>query len=149
MADVNTTEIDKPSSLSDEAPTYCQFPSRLAISGIILDCVRQLFGNSSNLMHPQLKDFFWAEESTQDVLKAPYQVTIEDSFFFDLSKNGIRPAILVKAGTWQESKLTIGDNYATSNPFTGKISNIKIYNMCFSEQQIIQNYQAILPRYIY
>ena len=50
---------------------------------------------------------------------------------------------------YSTQKLTIGDNYATSNPFTGKISNIKIYNMCFSEQQIIQNYQAILPRYIY
>ena len=50
---------------------------------------------------------------------------------------------------YSTQKLTIGDNYATHNPFTGKISNIKIYNMCFSEQQIIQNYQAILPRYIY
>ena len=122
VADVFTTEIDKPSSLLDEAPIHCQFPSRLALTGIILDCIRQLFSSSRNLMHPQLKDFFWADKSTQDVLRAPYQVTIEDSFFFDLSKNGIRPAVIVKAGTWQESKLTIGDNGLAGSTYCKKIT---------------------------
>lgn len=109
MVDVNTTEIDKPAS-ADLAPICTQFPSRLAITGVILDCIRQLFSNSANLLHPQLKDFFWASEPTLDPLRAPFQVIVEEIFAFDLAKSGIRPAILIKPGDWTEQRLVLGDN---------------------------------------
>lgn len=110
MSEPETTEIEKPQDYSIEEPIYCQFPSRLSLTGFILDCLRQLFGSASNIMHPQVREFFWSAEQTTDPLKAPYQVIIEDAFNFDLSKSGIRPAILVKSGNWQEAKLVIGDN---------------------------------------
>ena len=122
MLEPNTTEIDKPPDYSTEEPLYCQFPNRLAITGIILDCIRQLFGPGANLLHPQLKDFFYAAQPTTDFIKAPYQVVIDDSFSFDLTKAGLRPAILVKAGTWQESRLAIGDgNLTGGETYTKKI----------------------------
>ena len=120
MSEPNTTEIDPPADLLEES-VACQFPSRLAITGIILDCIRQLFSKPSNLTHPQLKDFFWEPDNTSDPLKAPYQVTIEDSFFFDLSKSGIRPSILVKAGNWQESKMVLGDNGLLGNIYHKRV----------------------------
>lgn len=109
MVEPNTTEIDKPESLNTEAHIGCQFPSRLAISGVILDCLRQLFSSPDNILHPQLKEFYWAPEATEDALKAPFQVTIENYFSINLSQMIVRPAILVKPGVWQESKLAIGD----------------------------------------
>ncbi len=120
MSEPNTTEIDPPADLL-EASVACQFPSRLAITGIILDCIRQLFSKPCNLTHPQLKDFFWEPDNTSDPLKAPYQVMVEDSFFFDLSKSGIRPAILVKAGNWQESKMVLGDNGLLGNIYHKRV----------------------------
>lgn len=118
----NTTEIDKPLALKPEEPLYCQFPNRLAVTGIVLDCIRQLFSNSNNIVHPQIKEFFWASEQTSDVMKAPFQLIIEDSFFFDVQKTGIRPAIIVKAGAWQESKLVIGDNGMSGETYYKKIT---------------------------
>ena len=122
MPEPNTTEIDKPSYLEETAAVGCQFPNRLAITGIILDCIRQLFSNVNNLMHPQLKEFFWAADSTLDPLKAPYQVLIEDVMFFNLGASGIRPTILVKAGNWQESKVALGDNGLSGEVYYKKIA---------------------------
>lgn len=109
MAEPNTTEIGKPESLKEETYIGCQFPSRLAISGIIADCLRQLFQNSNNLMHPQLKDYFWAAEETTDPLKAPFQVIVENFFTFNLTQMGVRPSVLIKAGNWEESRIAIGN----------------------------------------
>jgi hypothetical protein len=109
MADLNTTEIDKPSELQDQTYIGCQFPSRLAISGVLADCLRQLFQAPRNIMHPQLKDFFWQADDTTDPMKAPFQITIENFFTFNLTQVGVRPAILIKAGNWQESRLAIGN----------------------------------------
>jgi hypothetical protein len=122
MAEANTTEINKPEDNSEKEPIYCQFPSRLSLTGFILDCIRQLFSSSKNIMHPQIQDFFWAAELTENPLKAPYQVVIEDAFNFDMNKAGIRPAILVKAGPWQESKLVIGDNGLQDNTYHKRIN---------------------------
>jgi hypothetical protein len=110
MSDLNTTEINRPADYSEEQPICYNFPNRLAITGFIIDCLRQLFSNSNNLMHPQIKGFFWAEEQSEDPLKAPNQLIIEDAFNFDINKAGIRPAVLVKSGNWQEVKLVLGDN---------------------------------------
>lgn len=115
MTDPNTTEIDKPANLQDQAYIGCQFPSRLAISGIITDCIRQLFQTSNNILHPQLKDFFWQAEDTTDPLKAPFQLTIENFFTFNLTQVGVRPAVLIKAGNWQESRLAIGNRTLGGN----------------------------------
>lgn len=109
MVQPNTTEIDKPAELSDSAHIGCQFPSRLAISGVLQDCLRQLFSSPDNILHPQLKDFYWAAQATEEALKAPFQVIIENYFSVNVSQMGVRPAILVKPGVWQESKLTLGD----------------------------------------
>ncbi len=109
MAEPNTTEIDKPESLKPEAHIGCQFPSRLAISGVIQDCLRQLFSNADNILHPQLKEFYWAPDATEDALKAPFQVTIENYFSVNLSQMNVRPAVLIKPGVWQESKIALGD----------------------------------------
>lgn len=122
MAEPNTTEIDKPKDYSQEQPVYCQFPNRLAFTGIILDCLRQLFSNANNILHPQIKDFFWAPEATTDPLKGPYQLVIEDAFNFDLSQALLRPAILVKSGNWQETKLAIGDNGGSGNTYHKRIA---------------------------
>lgn len=109
MAEPNSTEIEKPANLEAEAYIGCQFPSRLAISGIITDCMRQLFQSPGNILHPQLKDYFWAAEETQDAFKAPFQIVIENFYTFNLTQVGVRPAILIKPGTWQESRLAIGN----------------------------------------
>lgn len=109
MAEPNTTEIDKPAELNPEAHIGCQFPSRLAVSGVLQDCLRQLFSSSDNILHPQLKEFYWAPETTEEALKAPFQVIIENYFAVNLSQMGVRPAILIKPGTWQEDKFTLGD----------------------------------------
>jgi len=109
MVELNTTEIDKPESLKPEAYIGCQFPSRLAVSGVIQDCLRQLFSNTDNILHPQLKEFYWAPNTTEDALKAPFQVIIENYFSVNLTEMKVLPAILIKPGTWQESKITIGD----------------------------------------
>lgn len=122
MSETNITEIGRPEDNSDKEPIYAQFPNRLAITGFIIDCLRQLFSNSRNLMHPQLKEFFWAPEFTDNPLKAPYQVVVEDAFNFDINKAGIRPAVLVKAGTWQENKLVIGDNGMSGNTYHKRIN---------------------------
>jgi len=138
--ELNTTEIDKPLELSSEEPLYCQFPNRLAVTGIILDCLRQLFLNSNNLTHPLIKDFFWAADQTPNALKAPFQLIIEDSFFFDVQKTGIRPAIIVKAGTWQESKLVIGDNGMNGETYYKKITGshaIQIIAKSISQAELI------------
>ena len=124
----NTTEVDKPQD-SDSEPVYCQFPNRLAITGILLDCVRQVFLKSNNIVHPQLKEFFWAKEQTSDPLKAPYQIIIEDSFYYDVFKGGIRPAITVKAGAWQESRLVIGDNGMSGEQYYKKINGSHTVNI--------------------
>jgi|LakMenE18May11ns_1017448.scaffolds.fasta_scaffold9957880_4 hypothetical protein len=109
MAEPNTTEIDKPAELNPEAHIGCQFPSRLAVSGVLQDCLRQLFSSSDNILHPQLKEFYWAPEATEEALKAPFQVIIENYFSVNVSQMGVRPAILIKPGVWQENKLSIGD----------------------------------------
>lgn len=121
MAEPGVTEIDKPEILSQTAEMGTQFPNRLAFTGVILDCIRQLFAVSSNIMHPQLEGFFWAPEMTSDPLKAPYQIVIEDGFKFDLSKDGIRPAILVEAGDWVESRMGIGDGAMGGEVYHKKI----------------------------
>lgn len=119
---IGTTDIEKPKDKSVEEPLYCQFPSRLALTGFILDCIKQLFSTSRNIMHPQVQDFFWNSETTDNPLKAPYQLIIEDAFNFDINKAGIRPAILVKAGPWQESKFVIGDNGMRGDTYHKRIN---------------------------
>lgn len=115
MSEPNTTEIDKPANLQDQAYMGCQFPSRLAVSGVITDCIRQLFQSSNNILHPQLKDFFWQTEETTDPLKAPFQIIIESFFAFNLTHMGVRPAVLIKAGNWQESRIAIGNRTLGGN----------------------------------
>ena len=73
-------------------------------------------------MHPQVQDFFWASTLDSDPLKAPYQLVIEDAFNIDMSKSGIRPAILIKAGPWQESRLIIGDSGLKNESYHKKIN---------------------------
>lgn len=109
MADLNTTEIDKPEELKPDSYIGCQFPSRLAITGVISDCLRQLFQNPENILHPQLKEYYWSATPATDALQAPFQITIENFFSFNISQVGVRPAILIKAGNWQESRLAIGN----------------------------------------
>jgi len=118
----DTTEIGKPESLYEETQLCAQFPNRLAITGVILDTIRQLFSSSSNLLHPQLKDFYWAAEPTKDPLKAPYQLVIEDKFAFNINDAGIRPAILVKSGNWQEAKMLLGDKAVVVNDYYKRIA---------------------------
>jgi len=124
-----TTKIDEPQDRQDAADLVAQFPNRLAVTGIVLDCLRQLFAVSSNIMHPQLEGFFWAPEMTSDPLKAPYQIVIEDGFKFDLSKDGIRPAILVEAGQWQESKMAIGDGGMTGEVYHKRVQGSHTINV--------------------
>ena len=109
MADQGVTKIDEPAAMQSDASICALFPSRLAITGIITDCLRQLFEQNSNIMHPQLKDFYWSSEQTPDALKAPYQLIIDNYHAFSLTKAGVRPCILVKAGNWQESRMVIGN----------------------------------------
>jgi len=140
MTEPETTEIDKPRDYLSEEPIYCQFPNRLAMTGFIIDCLRQLFGSSSNIMHPQVKDFFWSVDQTADPLKAPYQLTIEDAFNFDLSKSGIRPAILVKSGNWQEVKLVIGDNGMGGNVYHKRINgqhSVQIVSKSIAQAELL------------
>jgi hypothetical protein len=135
----NTTEIDKPLDPSLE-PIYCQFPSRLAITGVLLDCIRQVFSTSNNITHPQLKDFFWAKDQTLDPLKAPYQLVIEDSFYYDVFQGGIRPAITVKPGAWQESKLVIGDNGIGGEQYYKRINgshSINVIGKTVSQSELL------------
>jgi hypothetical protein len=121
MTEPGTTEIGKPEDFQGAAELAAQFPNRLAVTGVILDCLRQLFAVSANVMHPQLEGYFWAPDTTSDPLKAPYQIIIEDGFKFDLSKDGIRPAILVEAGAWQESRLAIGDGGIAGEAYHKKV----------------------------
>lgn len=118
----NTTEIGKPESTQSETPLCAQFPNRLAITGVLIDTVRQLFSSASNLLHPQLKEFYWAAEPTKDPLKAPYQLVIEDKFAFNINDAGIRPAILIKSGNWQEAKMLLGDKAVVVNDYYKRIA---------------------------
>ena len=117
-----TTEIGKPESAQTETQLCAQFPNRLAITGVLIDCVRQLFSSAANLLHPQLKEFYWAAEPTKDPLKAPYQLVIEDKFAFNINDAGLRPAILIKSGNWQESKMLIGDKAVVVNDYYKRIT---------------------------
>ena len=140
MAEPGVTEIDKPEILQQTAEMGSQFPNRLAFTGVILDCVRQIFSSSSNIMHPQLEGYFWAPEMTSDPLKAPYQLVIEDGFKFDLSKDGIRPAILVEAGQWTELRMGIGDGGMVGDVYHKRIKvshTVKVVGKTVSQAELI------------
>jgi len=140
MSELKITEIEKPLDYSSQEPVYCQFPNRLAMTGFILDCLRQLFGNANKIMHPQIKEFFWSSEQTTDPMKAPYQLIIEDAFNFDLSKVGVRPAILVKSGNWQEAKLVIGDNGMSGDIYHKRINgqhSIQIVSKSIAQAELL------------
>jgi hypothetical protein len=140
MAEPGVTEIDKPEALQQTAEMGSQFPNRLAFTGVILDCVRQIFSSSSNIMHPQLEGYFWAPEMTSDPLKAPYQLVIEDGFKFDLSKDGIRPAILVEAGQWTEMRMAIGDGGMVGDVYHKRIKGghtVKVVGKTVSQAELI------------
>lgn len=140
MAEPGVTEIDKPEILQQTAEMGSQFPNRLAFTGVILDCVRQIFSVSSNIMHPQLEGYFWAPEMASDPLKAPYQLVIEDGFKFDLSKDGIRPAILVEAGQWTEMRMGIGDGGMVGDLYHKRIKGshtVKVVGKTVSQAELI------------
>lgn len=83
----------------------------MAITGILLDLLRQLFSSPDgrNILAENLKEYHWAEEFSDDIQEAKYQLIIEDVFTWDPTKAGIRPGILVKAGAWVDRNLLIGD----------------------------------------
>lgn len=121
MADTQETKIEEPEKSQTDASVFALFPNRLAITGIITDCLRQLFSSSSNLLHPQLKDFYWSAEQASEAVKAPYQLVIDNYHSFTLAKAGVRPCILVKAGNWQESRMVLG------NKAMGVVGNQEYY----------------------
>lgn len=131
MAELEETKIEEPEKNRADASVLALFPNRLAITGIITDCLRQLFSSPQNLLHPQLKEFYWASDPTAEATKAPYQLVIDNYHAFSQAKAGVRPCILVKAGNWQESKLIIG------NRAMGVVGNQEYYKQIQGSHSVL------------
>jgi len=90
--------------------------SRLYVTGLLLELARLLFSEAEvrHTLHPDLKEFYWAESFDPDIEKAKYQVLIESACSWTPDRAMGRPAILVKANAWEESRMGIGDSAYTS-----------------------------------
>lgn len=111
MPDTDRNDIDTPDVPEGEAHLSSQFPDRLAVTGVLIKLIRQLFSaDRANLMHPLVQQFFWQEGETTDPEKAPYQIVIDDVFHYDQTAIGRRPAIYVTADAWNAVPVSLGGN---------------------------------------
>jgi len=107
---------------SEEYFRYSEI-NRLAVTGIVLELIRNIFDkNSNNIINPAINKYFWAEGFDETLSEAQNQVLIEDVFTWDPSSAGQRPAILVKGNKWVDVPLSIGDRIHGENNLEGEES---------------------------
>jgi len=103
------SDVNKPIVTAQEAPVGCLFPSRLAMTGILIDFIKQLFSNNNPKLHPQLDKLFTTDTIPTDPDKAISLVAVEDAYAFNPQVVGQRPAVFVRANEWTFPRLSIGE----------------------------------------
>ncbi len=105
---------------SEEYFRYSEI-NRLAVTGIILELLRNIFAkDSNNVINEAIKDYYWAPEFDPDMSNARNQIMIEDVFTWTPDKAGQRPAILTKGNKWVDERVSIGDRLHGESNLDGK-----------------------------
>ena len=105
---------------SEEYFRYSEI-NRLAVTGILLELIRNIFAkDDNNIINPAIKNYFWEKEFDENLSNAQNQVLIEDVFTWAPDKSGQKPAILVKGNRWTDKPLSIGDRVHGENNLSGE-----------------------------
>jgi len=109
MTEHRETWIGLDDRLSTEAPMQASELSRLTVTGLTLELIRELFlKEANNIINPAVADYYWVSEPEGDLEEAKNQILIEEVFSWTPDTAGQRPAILVRGNKWQDRRLSIG-----------------------------------------
>ena len=106
---------------ADESPLQHSEPNRLAVTGLLLEMLRGMFGESgTNIINPAIAEYYWVPEPKGSLDDAKNQMLIEEVFSWTPDKAGVRPAILVKGNKWQDRRVTLGDKVQHAPQISGE-----------------------------
>jgi hypothetical protein len=74
-------------------------------------------------------------------------VTYNNSTGWKLYLNGVEDGTSANTTTFTGNQEIVIGAYSSGNNFTGRISNVQVYNRALSSQEILQNYNATKKRY--
>jgi hypothetical protein len=74
-------------------------------------------------------------------------VTYNNSIGWKLYLNGREDGTSANTTTFNGNQEIVIGAYSSGNNFTGRISNVQVYNRALSSQEILQNYNATKKRY--
>jgi hypothetical protein len=74
-------------------------------------------------------------------------VTYNNSIGWKLYLNGREDGTSANTTTYNGNQEIVIGAYSSGNNFTGRISNVQVYNRALSSQEILQNYNATKKRY--
>lgn len=110
MTEHRETWIDLDDRPDTEAPMQSSELSRLTVTGLTLELIRELFlQDANNIINPAIADYYWVPEPEGPIEEAKNQILIEEVFSWTPDTAGQRPAILVRGNKWQDRRISIGD----------------------------------------
>jgi hypothetical protein len=121
MTDHRETWIGLDDRSNTEAPMQSSELSRLSVTGLTLELIRELFlKDAHNVINPALVDYYWVSEPEGDLDEAKNQILIEEVFSWTPDTAGQRPAILVRGNKWQDRRVSIGNKVHALTPASGE-----------------------------
>jgi hypothetical protein len=105
----------------NESPLRHSEPNRLAVTGLLLELIRGLFGeDGTNIINPALANYYWVPELQGTLEEAKNQILVEEVFSWTPDKTGTRPAVLVRGNKWEDRRVTLGDKVHHMPELSGK-----------------------------